>query len=189
MNCWIAVILLFTFKLVHVPGKDHAGPDGLSRRRAEERDVEERDDGWVDEALGLGVWINSWMERDGLNGTAEEDHWMSSVNTKSHSFSLTALAAETIGEIPRTQDDIHLDYELVSIFQFLTTTQKPQDLDEKTTKRFIQQAMKFFIKEEKLWQRNSEGCHQLVILSLEKRLGLITQAHDQLGHKQMFSTR
>ena len=30
INCWIATILLFHFKLVHVPAAKHAGPDGLS---------------------------------------------------------------------------------------------------------------------------------------------------------------
>lgn len=32
MNCWIAGILMFNFKLVHVAGDKHKGPDGLSRR-------------------------------------------------------------------------------------------------------------------------------------------------------------
>ena len=32
MNRWIAGIFLFDFELVHVPGRQHAGPDGLSRR-------------------------------------------------------------------------------------------------------------------------------------------------------------
>jgi RNase H-like domain found in reverse transcriptase len=41
MNRWIAGILLFNFDLVHVPGKDHAGPDGLSRRRPAPEDEEE----------------------------------------------------------------------------------------------------------------------------------------------------
>ncbi|KAJ3576938.1 hypothetical protein NP233_g70 [Leucocoprinus birnbaumii] len=33
MNRWICVILMFDFELVHVPGRMHKGPDGLSRRR------------------------------------------------------------------------------------------------------------------------------------------------------------
>ena len=32
INRWIAAILLFDFKLVHVPAEKHLGPDGLSRR-------------------------------------------------------------------------------------------------------------------------------------------------------------
>ena len=33
MNWWIAAILLFDFKLRHVPGSKHISPDGPSRRR------------------------------------------------------------------------------------------------------------------------------------------------------------
>jgi RNase H-like domain found in reverse transcriptase len=31
INCWIAAILLFDFKLTHVPADKHKEPDGLSR--------------------------------------------------------------------------------------------------------------------------------------------------------------
>ena len=31
INHWIAAILLFDFKLAHVPADKHKGPDGLSR--------------------------------------------------------------------------------------------------------------------------------------------------------------
>ena len=30
INCWIAAILLFDFKLIHIPAEKHQGPDGLS---------------------------------------------------------------------------------------------------------------------------------------------------------------
>ena len=33
INRWIAAILSFDFKLVHVPAANHTGADGLSRRR------------------------------------------------------------------------------------------------------------------------------------------------------------
>ncbi|KAI0065650.1 hypothetical protein BV25DRAFT_1774161, partial [Artomyces pyxidatus] len=32
MNRWITAILLYDFKLVHVPAEKHLGPDGLLRR-------------------------------------------------------------------------------------------------------------------------------------------------------------
>ncbi|RDB29832.1 hypothetical protein Hypma_013938 [Hypsizygus marmoreus] len=38
INRWIAGILLFTFTLRHVPGKDHGPADGLSRRPAAPED-------------------------------------------------------------------------------------------------------------------------------------------------------
>ena len=62
INRWITGILLFNFKLIHVPGKLHGGPDGLSRQRSTPEDEEEPQDDWVDEVLGLGVWVNSWVE-------------------------------------------------------------------------------------------------------------------------------
>ena len=51
---------------MHVPGKDHAGPDRLSQQRMMAEDKEEPQDDWVDEVLGLGVWVNSWMEVQAL---------------------------------------------------------------------------------------------------------------------------
>jgi hypothetical protein len=64
INRWIAGILLFRFKLVHVPGITH-GPDGLSRRRrqpedeitADDLDDHESDD-WIDCPYGLLHLIN-----------------------------------------------------------------------------------------------------------------------------------
>jgi hypothetical protein len=51
MDRWIFAILLYSFKLVHVPGKKH-GPDGLSRRPIAPEDEKESDpEEWVDLAL------------------------------------------------------------------------------------------------------------------------------------------
>jgi hypothetical protein len=63
INRWIAAILLFNFKIVHVPADKHHGPDGLSRREPMPR--EEEDDNpedWIDNALALGIWIVSWSD-------------------------------------------------------------------------------------------------------------------------------
>jgi len=63
INRWIAAILLFDFKLVHVPADKHKGPDGLSRREPILGEDEEEDDpeDWVDNALALRVWVVSWV--------------------------------------------------------------------------------------------------------------------------------
>ena len=63
INCWIAAILLFDFKLVHVPAEKHKGPDGLSRREpvpGEEEDDDPED--WMDSTLSLGTWVVSWID-------------------------------------------------------------------------------------------------------------------------------
>jgi hypothetical protein len=53
---------MFDFKLVHIPGKKFAGPDGLSRRRRVEGEGDGEEDGkeaedWVEEILMCGVWM------------------------------------------------------------------------------------------------------------------------------------
>jgi hypothetical protein len=188
MNRWIAAILLFTFELVHVPGKDHAGPDGLSRRRHAEGDVEEKDDEWVDDVLGLGIWVSTWY---GQQDTSRGNTSNGATTLSKPSFLAFSLNNTTIPqvEIPRTKDDIKMDEQLPLIFEFLSTLKKPSGLDETESRRFIKQASRFFVKDGRLGRKDPSGMHQLVILDLKKRLSLITQAHDHLGHKQAFSTR
>ena len=71
INRWIAAILLFDFKLVHVPADKHKGPDGLSRREPVPGEDEEDDDpeDWVDNALALGVWVVSWVSSRSANSS------------------------------------------------------------------------------------------------------------------------
>src|SRR5216683_7742645 len=64
INCWIAAILLFDFKLVHIPAEKHCGPDGLSWHEpanGEDND-EDNPEEWIDQTLALGVWVVSWLE-------------------------------------------------------------------------------------------------------------------------------
>jgi transposase InsO family protein len=52
MNRWIQGILLFDFKLIHVPGHKFLGPDGLSRRpMAEGEEIIEDDDDYLDDIV------------------------------------------------------------------------------------------------------------------------------------------
>jgi len=68
INRWIVAILLFDFKLVHIPADKHRGPDGLSWWEpvaGEDNDEDDPDD-WVDCALSLGAWVLSWVNRSSL---------------------------------------------------------------------------------------------------------------------------
>jgi hypothetical protein len=64
INRWIAAILLFNFKLVHVPAEKHHGPDGLSRREPMDGEDDDEDDpeDWIDRTLALGLWVVSWLD-------------------------------------------------------------------------------------------------------------------------------
>jgi len=62
VNRWIAAILLFDFKLVHIPAEKHLSADGLSQREpvpgedSDDSDPEE----WIDEVLSLSIWVDTW---------------------------------------------------------------------------------------------------------------------------------
>ena len=71
MNRWITAILMFDFKLVHVPGAKHRGLDGLSRRRAAENkeeeegeEIEEAED-WMDKVIACGMQVARQLEKKG----------------------------------------------------------------------------------------------------------------------------
>lgn len=50
MNRWIQGILLFDFKLIHIPAQNFKGPDALSQRTPTESDESEREeDDWLDD--------------------------------------------------------------------------------------------------------------------------------------------
>ena len=63
INCWIAAILLFDFKLIHIPANKHHRPDGLSRHPPAEGEEEEGDpEEWIDHMLSLGLWVLTWLD-------------------------------------------------------------------------------------------------------------------------------
>jgi hypothetical protein len=62
INQWIAGILLFNFKLVHVPTIHHTAADGLSRRLPAPEDPPETDDfeEWIDDSYGSFMELANW---------------------------------------------------------------------------------------------------------------------------------
>jgi hypothetical protein len=62
INRWIAGILLFDFKLVHVPAIHHTAADGLSRRFPAPEDLPEMDDfeEWIDDSYGFFMELANW---------------------------------------------------------------------------------------------------------------------------------
>jgi len=62
INCWIAAILLFDFKLAHVPADKHKGPNGLSRCEPAPGEEDDNPEDWVDNTLSLSLWVVSWLD-------------------------------------------------------------------------------------------------------------------------------
>jgi len=70
VNHWIATILLFNFKLIHIPADKHHGPDGLSRHEpAPGEDEEDNPKDWVDQVLSLSIWVVSWLDACSANSS------------------------------------------------------------------------------------------------------------------------
>jgi len=184
INRWIAGILLFNFKLVHVPATKHTGADGLSRRPPSEDnpDITEDHEDWLDDAYSFSVQL--------LN-----DHYHPSVsppsNSLPHHFPSHSVFIDSVSDslhptIPCSESAKSFDKHLIHIRTFLTNSIRPPDLSDSEFQSFVSYATKFFVLGDKLWRRHPEGHHQLVI-DEAKHYELIRQAHDDLGHKGVFT--
>lgn len=90
--------------------------------------------------------------------------------------------------LPRSDKAILRDEEMIIIEEFLRTPIRPNDMDNQQLRRLVKKASEFFILDNKLWKRDPNGRHKLII-PYNKRLGLIRDVHDELGHKGIFSVR
>jgi transposase InsO family protein len=160
--------MLFDFVLKHVPGSTHLAADALSRRPlGEEEEVEEDNDDWLDEiALYIGV--------------AEEPHqdfgsckvFQVPLKGKAESLPSQGFAAT-----------VQPDQDLKEIFRFLSTLEAPHHASIQDQKRFIQRATRYFVKEHKMWKRRKGMTPLLVVFDQNHRLEILTQAHEDLGHR------
>lgn len=162
INRWIAAILLFTFLLRHVPGLSHGGADGMSRRVAAPGDPVEDDDfeEWIDRAYSLMVSLPC--------------------------FALDDIPPEVT--IPRSARALAQDAKLEVVRAFLQHFQRPDGLSDSQFLAFVRYSSKFFVKGETLWRRHPDGHHKVVIAP-DRRLQLIKTAHDDYGHKGVYSVR
>ena len=155
VNCWITAILVFNFKLVHVPAKNFKGPDGMLRRRRteDEGDVEEDPEDWVEEILMCGLWVAVALEA--MEGG-----------------SVLVLAVEQGGndkveEILRMAKWMESDEELREIKAYLKTLKKPVGIEDRKLVGFLRKASCFFVKGGRLWKKDTEGKHKLVVFGEE----------------------
>jgi transposase InsO family protein len=194
VNRWIAAILLFDFDLIHVPGHRHTVPDGLSRRPVSPDDpiitgdVEE----WIDHSYGFSMDLLNWS-RLGFSPSRPSYaspylQLPSSHSSPLHPTHLVLASDQSDLHLPRSAKADTRDHQLSLIEAFLRTRKIPEPLDRATSERLIRSASRYFILDDKFWRKNPNGRHQLV-MPPAKRLPLIVEAHDSLGHKGNFVTR
>ena len=185
INRWIAAILLFDFKLVHVPADKHQGPDGLSRRELAEGEIDEEDDPeeWIDKTLGLSIWATTTSATASLLfGKAST---VSVLSTEVDPVEKD-LADNPI-EFPPSSKSRDVEAEMMNIQHYLETLKKPTNVDGDWEK-FLRKTRRYFLLDGRLWRRNPTGRDQLY-LTPAQRFSAIHEAHDGLGHKGIYSTR
>jgi hypothetical protein len=167
MNRWIQGIMMFDFVLKHVPGKTHLAADALSRRPLGEGEkVVEDDDDWLDEiALYVGVHDISRIFN------AEE---LTLVQLRYDPESLPSYYFSAT---------VRLDEGLKDIFKFLTMLEAPSYDSIQDQRRFVQRATQYFVKDGKMWKRRKNKTPLLVVFDHARRLAILTQAHEGLGHR------
>ena len=215
INRWIAGILLFDFTLVHVPGATH-GPDGLSRRPAQDEDEPDPPDDyedWIDRSYGFMHMINPSSilcgNRRALSVFTLDD---SRAHTPRHSRSISPAPLDSLPllvftselvaplnftplpvdpedvYIPRTAEADAADHRLNLVVQVLQSATRPETVIESEWRRLISYALRFFIHAGNLWRKNAHGQHKIVVPP-GRRLKLLSQAHDEVGHRGTYATR
>jgi hypothetical protein len=168
MNRWIQGIMLFDFVLKHVPGSTHLAADALSRRPLGEGEViEEDEDDWLD-----NIALHVATSRNSVKSPTLRKSLQGRVPYNFHSLPSYYFIAT-----------IRLDKNLDDIFKFLTTLEAPAFENVQAQRRFIQKATQYFVRGHKLWKRRRNKLPLLVILEHERRLEILTQTHEDLGHR------
>src|SRR6267154_1985884 len=179
INRWIAGILLFSFKLVHVPAAKHKGVDGLSRRPPSDDDPPEDGDheDWLDRSYSFAMHIEHTRDK--------KLHSRNSATDPIRFLFLDTIEAEQ-PVIPRSAKAKALDLRMLKIRKYLETRERPPDITDTDLEPFIQRASAFFVLENKLWRKEAQGRHQIVVPE-DRRYSIIKEAHDDLGHKGIYS--
>ncbi|KIO00402.1 hypothetical protein M404DRAFT_102972, partial [Pisolithus tinctorius Marx 270] len=165
------------------------GPDGLSRRPRANEDPEPGDDyeDWIDEVGSFAVELLNPQR-----GEREEAFFQSQKVRSSEATETQVVLSQASGmdatadiEIPRTEKGKRQDERLEVVRKFLEDQQRPPGMSDLDLNSLIKYAARFFLKNGELWHREPRGQHQ-VVPAYEKRLELMKQVHDDLGHKGVF---
>jgi hypothetical protein len=197
INRWILSILMFHFTLVHVPGTHH-GPDGLSRRRPQPGDEEEPYDDfedWIDKVNGFTHMINFPARLPSQISDKFSTPPISCYITDSTSDDYIPPeeneeeAPAPYEDVPRSDKSVNADLKLRHVRNWLRTLERPVNFTDSEYKSFMRYCTEFFIAgdDDRLWRKDSSGTHKVVIPQ-ERRLFLMSSAHDDVGHHGFYAT-
>ena len=96
---------------------------------------------------------------------------------------------ETYPENQRTKGGISQDEGLPLIKSWLQKPfVRPEGIAEKDYKKLVRTARRFFVEKERMYRRNRDGKHKLVV-EKPKRMYMMKAAHDSLGHRGFYATK
>ena len=185
MNCWIISILLFHFNLVHIPGTQH-GPDGLLQCPWQPGDDitdsmnnPEFDD-WVDQVYGFMHILNPLS----LTVTYPEICTTCISKTPSdcstnHNPTINIPLSYTA--VPQLEKAWKMDECLCILCDWFVTMQRPDNITDTAYTTLLRYSMCFFTNDGRLWKKDAQGHHKVVI-DPSKRLPMLATAHNDLGH-------
>ena len=195
MNRWILSILMFHFTLVHVPGTHH-GPDGLSRRRPQPGDEEEPEDDfddWIDQVNGFIHFINdNPAHRMAISTSPPVTCFVTTIEQGNSAEPTRGVDDDDDRQtsydiVPRTEAAITADARLAKVQTWLETLERPVEMTEKEYNTFMKYCTEFFILGARLWRKDVKRQHKIVVQQ-DKRLFLISSAHDDVGHRGFYAT-
>ena len=196
INHWILGILMFHFTLVHVPGTHH-GPDGLSRRRPQPDDEEEPEDDfedWIDQVHGFLHFLNPHPTEINFKTITPPiiSYIADAIQEEAPELVEEALPPdkETVTPysiVPRTEKAKASDERILQVRQWLETLKRPPSLTNKEFQSLMRYGTEFLILEDRLWRKDINGKLKRVIPP-ERRLFLLSAAHDDVGHHGFYAT-
>jgi transposase InsO family protein len=170
INRWIQGVLLYDFQFKHVPASKFLAPDALSRRRpGENEEVETDDDSWLDD-IALMVTMSYPLPPPIFN------------------FYRPTHLPYNVFLLPSAQAKLSTaEQKLLDIKNFLESLTIPDTKSLQERKRFLKSTADYFLKkhEEKniMYKKNGNQAPCVVVFNSKKRLAILTQAHENLGHK------
>ncbi len=209
INRWILAILTFHFSLVHVPGLLHL-VDGLSRRTKQPGDIPSDDEGededefedWIDQVYGFLHILNPVVPPP-LTPSSPHFALLTSVKASEPSREVCEIFFQpaengdppleqlpgpiSYTDFPRSEISLKMDKRLALVREWHETLRRPSNMHDNDYAPFIRYAQHFVLRDAKLWRKNNHGNHQLV-LEPHRRLQVLQQAHDEIGHRGVYST-
>jgi Integrase zinc binding domain len=184
---------MFHFTLVHVPGTHHT-PDGLSRWKPQPGDEEEPEDNfedWINNINGFLHFLNphpsirsytTLTPPIALYVTSDPD--TSNITEVNQQKDKTTIPYSIV---PQSDSAIETDRKLKRVQAWLETLDHPPDLTDSEYKTFMRYCMEFIIISNRLWRKNPQGQHKMVV-PFDRCLFLITSAHNDIGHHGVYAT-